>query len=343
MTSAATTVPTGADDFGIAREVVSGVFRVRLPLDLQEDHINTWVLDDGAALTIIDSGLGTRRTQALWENLFERQFAGRALKRVICTHWHPDHMGCAAWLAARAEDGLWATRREWLAAWRAAGPDNTYLADEQSFLRVTGCAPDLERKLLDRAGYITERFLPPPENYRRFYCGELIEIDGEPWQTLLGEGHSPEHAALYCGARNVLITGDMVLPDTTTFVGVDPGDELDADPIDAYLRSLDRLEFLPEDVLVLPSHGEPFRGLHERIAELKSRQQVRLQRMLDAIDGPVSPAGMVAALRGRKPSASQLYLGLRLALAGLNYHCNRRVAHRWQAAGVLQFDRICKP
>ncbi len=332
--------PPDTPPLGIARKVAPGVFRVSLPIDFQQDHINVWVLEDGRHITIVDTGVGTRQTAELWDEVLQRQFAGRPLRRVICTHWHPDHMGCAGWLLERAQEPLWATRLEWETAHRVAGAGQPqYLAHEAEFLRATDCDARIAQQLLDRAGFISKHFLPPPDRYRRYTCGEPIDIDTDSWQTLLGQGHSPEHAALYSASRNVLIGGDMVLPDTTTFVGIEPSEGLDKDPITAYLESLQRLKALPDDVLVLPSHGEPFIGLHTRIAELEERTKHRLNRVFDKLEGTMSANAVARQLRSREPTASQLYLGLRSAFACLNYLAARQAVRHWEEAGVWQYAR----
>ena len=71
-----------------------------------------------------------------------------------------------------------------------------------------------------------------------------------------------------CTAKRIdlLIAGDMVLPRISTNVSVFDL-EPEADPLPRYLHSLDQLLMLPADTLVLPSHGKPFIGLHQRIAQ----------------------------------------------------------------------------
>jgi glyoxylase-like metal-dependent hydrolase (beta-lactamase superfamily II) len=326
--------------FGVADELMDGLFRVRLPLDFQEDHINVWVLTDGDEISIIDTGVGTRETQELWAGVLENQFADRPLRRVICTHWHPDHMGCSSWLLEKAREDLWITKREWELAQRVVGSGSEqHQRDDENFLRMADCDEDFRQKISSRAGYITSRFQPPPDQYVRFQCGDTLDIDGDAWQTILGEGHSPEHASLYSASRNVLIGGDMVLPDTATFVGIETGEFLDDDPIDAYLQGLHRLKDLPEDVLVLPSHGEPFVGLHKRIDELEARLHKRLRRTLETLDGTMSAAALVKAFTSRKPSASQLYLGIRSTVACLNYHRARQAVSRTENNGVYFYAR----
>ena len=72
-----------------------------MPLPFALDHINLWLLADGDAWTQIDCGYGDARTRALWNAHFSTTLGARPLRRVIATHYHPDHLGNAAWLSER--------------------------------------------------------------------------------------------------------------------------------------------------------------------------------------------------------------------------------------------------
>src|SRR5437868_9536560 len=84
-----------------SREVMPGVIWLRMPLPFALDHINLWLLADGAGWTIVDSGLDTPITMALWERIFADSLDGKPVTRLIVTHFHPDHMGLAGWLTRR--------------------------------------------------------------------------------------------------------------------------------------------------------------------------------------------------------------------------------------------------
>ena len=79
----------------------------------------------------------------------------------------------------------------------------------------------------------------------------------------------------------MLISGDMVLPRISTNVSVYDV-EPESDPLALFLDSLERYLPLPLDTLVLPSHGKPFTGLHERIRQLQSHHDDRLAEVLAA-------------------------------------------------------------
>ena len=100
-------------------------------------------------------------------------------------------------------------------------------------------------------------------------------------------GHSPEHASFYCEKDKILIAGDQILSHITPSVIV-PSAQPDANPMKEYLDSPARLESLPPDTLVLPSHGLPFRALHTRLAQLREHHQVRLDDVASVVTSNTS-------------------------------------------------------
>jgi glyoxylase-like metal-dependent hydrolase (beta-lactamase superfamily II) len=109
--------------------------------------------------------------------------------------------------------------------------------------------------------------------------GEDIKIGANTWRVIVGTGHSPEHACLYSAELKLLISGDQVLPKISSNVSVHPT-EPDADPMRDWLESLAKLrKEVPDDVLVLPSHNDCFRGLHARLDYLAASQLRTLERL----------------------------------------------------------------
>ncbi len=88
---------------------------LRMPLPFALDHINLWLLEDGAGWTIVDSGFHGPDQGAVGTDLC-RAARGRPVTRVIVTHYHPDHIGLADWLVQRWHMPLWVTEKEWLSA-----------------------------------------------------------------------------------------------------------------------------------------------------------------------------------------------------------------------------------
>ena len=128
--------------------------------------------------------------------------------------------------------------------------------------------------------------------------GERLRIGARNWRVVVGNGHSPEHACLIDEAGGLMIAGDQVLPRITSNVSLSLS-EPEADPLGEWLASIAKLKQLPDDLLVLPSHGEPFTGLHARLDALADGHRDRLdalhaqlaepRRAVDCFSRPVRP------------------------------------------------------
>ncbi len=178
-----------------------------------------------------------------------------------------------------------------------------------------------------------------PDAYQRITHGEQMVIGANPWRIIVGHGHSPEHAALYCGKLGVLISGDMLLPRISTNVSVWPM-EPDGDPVGEFLDSLMRFSALSSDTLVLPSHGLPFLGMKERIAELERHHRSRLDRLAAVCGRPRTAAELLPEMFDRKLDDHQVIFAMGETIAHLNYLMRRGALERVDDAdGIHRFVR----
>jgi glyoxylase-like metal-dependent hydrolase (beta-lactamase superfamily II) len=198
---------------------------------------------------------------------------------VLVTHYHPDHagnvrLGCQQW--RRAVD----TRASFTVHAARNLRRHTTEAQRELF-RSNGLDEARANALLARGGLYKSMVPDFPNSHRRLYEGDPIAIGGREWKVMVGYGHAPEHASLYCGELRVLISGDMLLPRISTNVAVRPIDPR-SNPLRLFLESIRRYRDLPADVLVLPSHGLPFRGAHARVAQLEAHHAERLEELRKA-------------------------------------------------------------
>lgn len=324
---------------GTAREILPGVHWLRMPLPFKLDHINLWLLEDGDGWTLIDSGFNADESRAHWENLFTGYLGGRPVKRLICTHYHPDHMGLAGWMIERLGIEMWCTKGEFDTLVRIANAVGKKGGDfDPEFYRRAGCDQTILDTVFRRVDNFGKRFMPLPPAYRRIEDGDEIEIGDRTWRVIVGRGHSPELAALYCADLSVLISGDQILPRITPNVGVHSGDA-SANPLGDFMASFDKYRALPEDTLVLPSHIRPFKGLHRRLAEFQEHHEDRLEVALAACDTvPMTAFEMLSKIFNGKYDAHQTFLALGETLAHLHLlEAQGRVARSTNGEGIESF------
>jgi len=310
-----TTPPPPGDVIAVA----PGIKWLRMPLPFQLNHINLWMLDDGPGWTIVDTGVGLPDTRALWERVFAGHLEGRPVTRVLVTHFHPDHMGNAAWLTERWATDLWCTQGEWLSAQLACrARDPAEFEPRLEHYRRNGCGEESLTRLRGRGNHYPGLVPTVAPQYHAIAEGDALEIGRRRWQVLTVRGHAPEHACLWSREDDVLISGDQVLPKITTNVSV-WFEQPWADPLGLYLESLHRFEPMAPATLVLPSHGLPFHGLHPRLGHLRDHHATRLGEALDALTEPRSAAEVVPRLFQRELDTHQLSFALGEALAHLHY------------------------
>jgi len=204
--------------------------------------------------------------------------------------------------------------------------------------RANGLDDASGAELLLRGGLYRSMVPDFPVSHRRLFEGERVGAGTRDWRVVLGYGHSPEHVSLHCEALNVLISGDMLLPRISTNVAVRPIDPY-SNPLRLFLESIRRYRELPADVLVLPSHGLPFRGAHARIAQLEAHHAERLAELQAACaDSPRTAHDVLELLFRRKLDTSQIFFAMGEAIAHLHYlHYDGRLARNVGADRVARF------
>lgn len=276
-------------DPGHALDVAPGVKWIRMGLPFALDHINLWLLRDRIdgveGWTIVDCCIDRPESRAQWEQVFERELQSLPVLRVIVTHMHPDHIGLAHWLCERWNVTMWISATDFGVA-RLASQRTTGFGGESAaaFFRQHGMTDEASlAQIRARTSYYADLVPHVPGHFRRMMDGQNIAIGGHNWRCISGYGHAPEHIALYSETLGVLISGDMVLPRISTNVSV-YDTEPDCDALTQFLDSLDKFLPLPDDTLVLPSHGKPFVGLHERIDQLNEHHRDRLAEVMEACE-----------------------------------------------------------
>ena len=325
---------------GATLDVAPGVKWLRMPLPFQLNHINLWLLEDGDGWTVVDTGIAREELKAHWEQVFEAALGGKRVTRVLVTHFHPDHLGLASWFTERWNIELWMTQGEWATA-RAVHADGAApdLAQRLRFYRANGLDGERLRPLGEPSNFYRQHVPAVPPAFRRVSAGVPVAIGRRSWVPIIGRGHAPEHACLWDAADGLLLCGDILLPRISPNVSVWPSEPLQ-NPLADYLVSLDGFAHVPAETLVLPAHGLPYRGIHLRIADLKTHHAERLDRLADALDPPRAAPECFALLFRREIGASNMRLAMGEALAHLHYlEATGRARRERGPDGVWRFAR----
>ena len=323
-------------------EIAQGVYWLRMALPMKLDHINLWLLEDGDGWTIVDSCMNLSDAKAIWEQLFNGFMQRRPVKRVIATHMHPDHIGLAGWLCEQHDCDLWMSRQEYLMCRNLT----SYTGQEAPeaairFLVRAGMDNDYIEQYRQRFGFFGEMISPLPDSYRRLIDGETFEVNGHYWQVLTTSGHSPEHVSLYCPGLKCMISGDQVLPRITPNVSIFPN-EPNGDSLKEWLHGLERLrQILPDNLLVLPSHQEPFYGVRTRLTQIIESHDEGLDKLYQALIEPKRVIDCFAALFKNPVSSSTLNLAAGETLAHLNCLIGRKMAtFKEDEQGVYWYQQV---
>jgi glyoxylase-like metal-dependent hydrolase (beta-lactamase superfamily II) len=324
---------------GGAVEVAPGILWLRLPLPMALDHVNIYALDDGDGWTIIDAGLSSKRSKAIWRALLSGPLQGKPVTRVVLTHHHPDHVGLAGWFQSQGAE-LLATRTAWLyARMLTLDVQDRPSAEAMAYYRRAGLTEEaLALKANERPFNFADIVDPMPLGFTRLTEGLTLTIANRQWTIRIGHGHAPDHATLWSD-DGIILGGDQLLPGISANIGVYPT-EPDADPLTDWLDSCRAFMAHAADTqLVLPGHKLPFTGLPFRLTQMVENHESALARLLDHLKTPQTAAQCFAPLFKREIGPAEHGLALVEAVAHLNCLLQRgRVLRSLTAGGAWTWE-----
>lgn len=325
-----------------AHEVAPGIRWMRLPLPMALDHVNCYALDDGDGWTLVDTGMSSTQSKAIWQALIAVPLRGKPVTRLIVTHHHPDHIGLAGWFQAQGVE-LITTRTAWLYA-RMLTLDEQRLPSPESLLFYQRAGLDTamrEAKALERPFNYRDVVSPMPLGFTRITEGDIITAGGRRWLVRLGQGHAPDHAMLWSLDDNLILGGDQLLASISANIGVYPTEPC-ADPLTEWLDSARvMMPLAREDHFILPGHKLPFIGLPFRLNEMVKDHEAGLDRLFAHLGTPQRATDCFPVLFKRPIGPSNFGLALGEAVAHLNCLLQRGAVMRhldddgawlWQAA-----------
>lgn len=255
-----------------------GIARVPIPVPLPVKTTNCYVLDSGDGLFIIDAGMDTPEARAAWEGAIRKlHLLETPVRAIFVTHFHPDHLGLAAWLSERLKapvrmiQGEADTAHQYLGPWTDDdwGQFRTFYTRHGLSLEQARAWWDLEQ--------IFRQELTMPAHVDPIPPGQVDRLGTLSMVFLEQGGHTEHQGLVWLAESRILFTGDQVLARITPNVSLWP--QSGANPLNDYLQSLDHLKALNAR-LALPAHEAPIDNLNARIDALFEHHRQRNERVL---------------------------------------------------------------
>jgi glyoxylase-like metal-dependent hydrolase (beta-lactamase superfamily II) len=306
-------------------ELPGGIRRVTLPLPNRPGHVHAYMLPGEDGWTVVDSGLGLPDAAERWGAELA-QLEG-PVRRIVITHFHPDHVGAASDLAELTGAPVSQGRVDYEQCALVWGGEDWGDVLVDWFSRHGVPAVETDELIAQGSAYRPYvRYQPDPE---LLDPGDLV--DG--WETVAAPGHADGQLMLL--RDGVLVAADHLLGRISPTVGLWPASR--PDPLGDYLGALEATIAL-EPELALPGHGDPLADPVGRARELVAHHRERLAATAAALgDEPRSAYEVSYPLFGDdlKPSAR------RFAVAETLSHLERLMleggARRHETAGGVAY------
>lgn len=300
------------------RRLDCGVGWLCLDLPFALDHVNVWLLGaESDAFVIVDTGINSKDTKDVWQQLFNGEI--RSPDQLLLTHYHPDHIGLGHWMQQDSDLQVMMSQREFEQASAAfAASDELFSQSQRDWYRQHGLTEERVEQVGAKSNSYRKIVSGIPTLNVELKTGSRVTADSTEWRVITGGGHSPDQVTLYSQTDNVLIAADQVLPRITPNISLN-WYKNENDPLADFFASFSAFEALPADTLVLPSHGLPFHGLHERIAALRDHHMERLDSLVEATKTPATAGDLLPVLFNRELDPRQMMFAMGEALAHLRF------------------------
>lgn len=336
--------PHRADDpLPEAREVVSGIWKITMPIPFPLRTVNVHALIGTNGWVLVDAGMGTPEARAAFSAGLDRAGLRIAdLQAIVLTHHHPDHIGLSGELQAQSGARVYMHPIDERSVRIIA--EGTM---QERFGRVSGFFKQhgLERTELwytqtDPKTVRSMIHVPPREAFTLVEDGDVIDLVGEQYRVSWVPGHSDGQIVLFRARDGVFLAADHVLPRITPNVGLySVGDRMN--PLNDYLTSLRKVEHL-ETSLVLPGHGEPFEHLGPRVREIIQHHDERLARLVSLLtERPQNAAELTRQMfpNRRLDNHEVLRMAVAEILAHLEYlRLQGKLKQQLTAEGIILYE-----
>ncbi len=309
----ATTAQTAVESDDLV-EVAPDILRLRLPLDEGIDHVNLYLVRDGAGWLLFDTGVDSADARACWERLLSGPLAG-GLTRIVVSHHHPDHLGLARWLRERTGAVVYLRPEERDSAEQTALPTPKAMDACRGYFGLHGMDVDDVTAI---TGDLLRRFMACDTRFQSqtLEHGEVLHVGRYRFNVLVQGGHSVAQFCLHEPTAGLLLTGDQLLERITPNLSLLPWG--DRHPLRHYLASLEQTAAL-DLRCVLPAHHGEYAGGVARARGLIRHHERALERFRARLLPGMKAMDVANAVYGRRRDVLDRFLALTESLAHLQY------------------------
>ncbi|MCL6456420.1 MAG: MBL fold metallo-hydrolase [Gorillibacterium sp.] len=312
-----------------------GLIRLKLPLPYPLRYVNCYLVEGPDGWTVIDPGLHTPETEALWEvAMSQLGLSSASIKQIILTHHHPDHYGMAGWLQGKTDAPVRMSAKGWEQADHMWGKGR--LTDSDAVLALfqqhgmeSSLLAGMKTHLLSSLPQVT-----PHPQVTVMESDTEIQMGGDAWQVMETNGHAWGHLCFYQPRSRELFCGDHVLPRIYPNISYMPG--TDDNPLASYLEALKHVAKL-KPLLAYPGHRDPFTNFGERTEQLLHHHAQRLERIAAMVDEPIHVYDISRGLFGSALALANLRFAMAETLAHLIYLEQAGRIERDESHGVIMF------
>ncbi len=251
-------------------EVAPGIYQLILPNPPQATprYVNAYLVRGSNGYLLLDTGWQNKALASLQKQLTKIGIGFEDITQIVITHTHPDHYGLAGRLKQLSDAKLALHYLETNVIKSRFKNESEFISQLDQWWLVNGVP--INRLAEFRQGFLenkTDPIVPilPDITLRG---NETISNGIFSFQVLWTPGHSAGHISLYEPKQKILFSGDHILPNITTNIGISLlPPQSSTNPLGDYLNSLNEMKQLEVD-LILPGHGNRFVDLKGRVEKL---------------------------------------------------------------------------
>lgn len=266
-------------DLPHTEKMAQDIWAIALPMpDSGLAYVYCHVIAMTYGFCLIDCGMAAPSAQArLVSELAAIGYRLDQIKLLLCSHYHRDHYGNAAWIKAQTGVPVALHARDVaVLAELARGNQIEQIALWEAFGMAELC--DIA-SIPDEGNPYQEEPAARPDLILR--DGQVITLGAREIEVIWTPGHSPGHVCFLDRSSGVLFAADQILPRISSGVAVLTSQRLD--PLGDYLTSLERLSRLSGVRIVAPGHEYAFTGLRERCQDLCAHHVERMEEIALAL------------------------------------------------------------